>query len=244
MGKDVSIHPTASIGNNVTIYDGVKIGPNSIICDNCVIGEPLSGFYFGKDYSHPKTIIGSNAVIRSHSVVYAGNLIGDNFVTGHHVTIRENNNIGNNVSIGTLSDLQGESKIGNHVRLHSNVHICQFSLIEDFVMIYPYVVFTNDRYPPTETPEGPSIGSFTQIGVHAVIQSAVKIGENCLIASQSSVNIDLPSFSFFVGNPGKIKGDVRELTDINGNKLYPWPLRFDRGMPWLDKGYEKWLSER
>jgi UDP-3-O-[3-hydroxymyristoyl] glucosamine N-acyltransferase len=53
--------------------------------------------------SGEETIIGNGAVIRSHTVIYAGNVIGDRFQTGNKANIRELNRIGNDVSIGTLS---------------------------------------------------------------------------------------------------------------------------------------------
>ena len=241
-GKGVEIHPTAFIGQNVKIYDGVKIGPHSYIGDNCTLGEPLQAYYQNPDYMHPDTLIGANALIRSNTVVYAGNSIGEHFACGHHVTIRENNQIGHHVSFGTLSDIQGESKFGNYVRLHSNVHICQFSQLHDFVMIYPFVVLTNDKFPPTHLVQGPSIGEYSQIGVHSVIHAGIIIQDNCLVGSMSNVNINLPAFSFFVGNPGSIKGDVRTMKDDQGENLYPWPYRFNRGMPWQELGYDQWKN--
>ncbi len=243
MGKDVYIHPTAVIGQHVIIYDGVKIGPNSIVGDFCTIGEPLAAYYTNEGYIQPSTIIGSNALIRSHTIIYAGNTIGENFATGHRVTIRENNTIGNNVSFGTLSDIQGESIFGNYVRFHSNVHICQFSVIEDYVMIYPFVVLLNDRFPPTMNPNGPKIGAYSQIGVQTVIHSGVVIGENSFIGSQCSVGKDLPPFTFFSGKPGKVVCDVREIKDREGHSLYPWPYRFDRGMPWQGQDFDEWQLE-
>lgn len=242
-GKDVYIHPSASIGQNVIIYDGVSIGPQAIIGDYCTIGEPLTGIYSNEEYVQPSTIIGSNALIRSHTIIYAGNQIGDHFSTGHRVTIRENNTIANHVSFGTLSDIQGESIFGNYVRLHSSVHICQYSFLEDFVMVYPFVVFMNDRFPPSMKPKGPKIGAYTQIGVQSLIHSGVVIGENSLIGAQSSVNRDLPPFTFFTGNPGKVVGDVREIKDSKGQPLYPWPRRFDRGMPWQGQDFNEWQLE-
>jgi acetyltransferase-like isoleucine patch superfamily enzyme len=243
MGKDVFIHSSAIIGKHVSIYDGVTIGPNSTIGDFCTIGEPLAAYYSNEGYVQPPTFIGSNALIRSHSIIYAGNHIGDHFSTGHRVTIRENNTIGNHVSFGTLSDIQGESIFGNYVRLHSSVHICQCSFLGDFVMVYPFVVFMNDRFPPSMKPNGPKVGAYTQIGVQAIIHSGVAIGDNSFVGSQSSVNKNLPSFSFFVGNPGKIIGDVREMKDSEGQPLYPWPHRFDRGMPWQGQDYKTWEKE-
>jgi len=51
-------------------------------------------------------VIGDGAVIRSHTVIYAGNRIGRGFQTGHGVMIRESNTIGDEVSIGTGSVIE------------------------------------------------------------------------------------------------------------------------------------------
>ena len=243
-GKGVFIHPSASIGRHVTIYDGVTIGANSVIGDYCTIGEPLHSFYTQENYIQSPTIIGANSLIRSHSIIYAGNQMDDYFSTGHRVTIRENNRFGSHNSIGTLSDIQGESVFGSYVRLHSSVHICQGSTLGNYVMIYPFVVFMNDRYPPTTHTKGPIVGDYTQVGVQSVLHSGVRIGENSLIGAQTSVHKDLAPFSFFSGNPGALIGDVRTIKDEMGNPLYPWPYRFDRGMPWSELGYDRWKEEK
>lgn len=79
-GANVRISPTAKIGKNVkigdntVIYDNVEIGDNTIICNDCVIGEPLNDYYYQPDtYENPKTIIGANSLIRSHTIIYADN---------------------------------------------------------------------------------------------------------------------------------------------------------------------------
>ena len=85
---NVIISPKAKIGKNVrigdntTIYDNVEIGDNTIISNNCIIGEPLNDYYFNEEYNNPSTIIGENSLIRSHTIIYAGNVFGENFSCG------------------------------------------------------------------------------------------------------------------------------------------------------------------
>ncbi|MCB0259042.1 MAG: transferase, partial [Calditrichaeota bacterium] len=52
------------------IYPNVELGENVIIEDFCIIGLPPRGYREGE----LKTVIGSNSVIRSHTVIYAGNV--------------------------------------------------------------------------------------------------------------------------------------------------------------------------
>ena len=247
--RNVHISPSANIGKNVkigdntTIYDNVVIGDNSIICNDCIIGEPSNDYYYNKEYINPKTFIGENAMIRSHSIIYSETTIGANFQTGHRITIREKTKIGDNCRIGTLTDIQGHSIIGNYCWFHSNVHIGQNSKIGNFVFIYPYVVLTNDPHPPSQICIGPEIKDYAQIAVGSVILPGVQICENALVGAHSVVSKNVESFSLVTGNPAKFFKDVRELKSRQtGKSHYPWPLNFERGMPWEGIGYINWIK--
>lgn len=238
IGKNVKI------GDNTSIYDNVTIEDNCIIANDCIIGEPLSEYYHDESYKNPETIIGTNSLIRSHTIIYAGCDIGQNFSCGHRVTIREYSRIGNNCRIGTISDLQGYLQIGNYCWLHSNVHIGQKSSIGNFVFIYPYVVFTNDPHPPSNICIGPTVGDYSQIAVFSVLLPGVKIGRHVLIGAGSIVGKDVEDYQLTVGNPAKPIKDVRDLkSKETGLSHYPWPYNFSRGMPWENIGYEKWQKE-
>lgn len=244
--RNIYISPKAIIGKNVkigdntSIYDNVIIGDNSVVSNDCIIGEPSNGYYFDSDYVNPKTEIGNNALIRSHTIIYSGCNIGNEFSTGHRVTIRENSKIGDSCRIGTLCDLQGNLIIKDFVWLHSNVHIGQKSIINSYVFIYPYVILTNDPRPPSNEIVGPEIGEYSQIAVNSVILPGVKVGENCLIGANSLVAKDCENYSLVVGSPAKRIKDVRDIKDSDGQNLYPWPIRFDRGMPWEGLTFEEW----
>lgn len=248
--QNVTIHPTAEIGANVRIGDNTIIYPNAVIGDNCtiandcVIGEPLSDYYEDASYVNPKTILGSDSLIRSHSIIYASAKIGSGFSCGHRVTIREGSQFGNHCKVGTLSDIQGLSNFGSHVWLHSNVHIGQGSIIEDFVFIYPYVVLTNDPLPPSANLKGVHLGRFTQIGTGSVLLPGVTTGNDSLIGANSVVTKNVQAFSCTVGNPAKHVKDVREIKLEDGSAAYPWPYRFDRGMPWEGMNFDEWQATK
>lgn len=249
--NNVKISPAAKIGKNViigdntVIYDNVEIGDDSIICNDCIIGEPLNAYYHDVDnYINPRTIIGANSLIRSHTIIYAGNRIGHHFQTGHRVTLRENTQIGDYCSFGTLDDIQGYSIFGNYCRLHSNVHIGQNSTLGDFVFVYPYVIFTNDPTPPSNKILGPTVGDYSQIATSSVLLPGIKIGKHCLVGASSSVTKDVEDYALVVGVPAKKIKDVREIIDRETKQAhYPWPLRFDRGMPWEGIDYYTWLKK-
>ncbi len=238
---DVFIGDGTFIDSNTIVRSGVTIGSESFVGANCIIGEYWMDFCRDRKYhSHPLNI-GAKALIRSGSIIYAGSDIGDNFQTGHQVTIREKANIGNNVSIGTLSDIQGNCKIGNYVRLHSNVHIGQLSVIDDFVWIFPYVVLTNDPTPPSDNFVGVHVHSFAIVATGAVIMPGVELGQDCLIGAGAIVTKSVPAYVVAVGNPAKVISDVRKIKNkISGEPVYPWREHFSTYMPWEDIGFETW----
>lgn len=195
------------------VLPNVILGADAVIGDFCVLGEPPRG----KKPGELETRIGARAVIRSHTVIYAGNVIGDDFQTGHGVLIREENRIGNNVSIGSHSVVEHHIVIGNNVRLHSNVFVPEFSLLEDDCWLGPNVVITNARYPRSprakERLRGATIKRGAKIGANATLLPGVVIGENALVGAGAVVTRDIPAGAVVVGNPARVVKRVEEILD-------------------------------
>lgn len=248
--RNVWIDPSAKIaegvriGDNTVIYANVEIGDGTVIANDCVIGEPIADFYENPDYHHPKTIIGKNGLIRSHAIIYVGCEFGDEFQTGHRVCIREKTKIGDNCRVGTLCDLQGDLKIGNSTWLHSGVFASKGTTLGDYVIVYPHCVFLDDKHPPSDQLQGAVVDDYVQIGARSVIMPAVEIGQRALIASSSTVTKNVGSNDFVAGTPAKRMKDVRDILLASGEKAYPWPYRFDRGMPWSKIGHDQWLKQQ
>lgn len=240
---NVIIGDNTFIDSNTTIRSFTEIGEGSNIGSNCIIGEYWMDYF--KDHQkheHP-LYIGQNALIRSGSIIYSGSKIGANFQTGHQVTIREKADIGENVSVGTLSDIQGNCKLGNYVRLHSNVHIGQLSVVDDFVWIFPYVVLTNDPTPPSENFVGVHIHSFAIVATGSIIMPGLDIGQDCLIGAGAIVTKSVDPYAVAVGNPAKSISDVRKVKNkITGEPVYPWREHFGNYMPWDKIGFDAWYA--
>ncbi|QIB68168.1 N-acetyltransferase [Aminipila butyrica] len=233
--EGVIIEENAMIGSNcyidygAIIKENVTIGDNCFVGSNCVLGEYLSDFFEKFINNKHELYIGDNAKIRSGTIIYGETSIGINFQTGHNATIRENTQIGDNVSIGTLSDIQGFSEIGNFVRVHSNVHICQFSKIKDYVWIFPYTVFTNDKLPPSDNLKGVTVEEGAVICTKSIILPDILIGKEAFIGAGTLVTKDVPDDCIYLGYPGKIKGKTSEIQDKEtGQILYPWRNRYKR----------------
>lgn len=232
------------IDHNCIIRSDVSIASDSMIGANCIIGEYQMDFYADRLYHKHELKIGERALIRSGSVIYNGSEIGKNFQCGHHVTIRERTQIGNNVSIGTLSDIQGDCRLGNFVRLHSDVFIGKHSRIDDCVWIFPHAVFTNDPTPPSEHEFGAYIHSFAIIAANAILLPGVEIHTDALVGAGAVVTRDVDKYEVALGNPAKIKGDVRDIKNReSGDRHYPWRYHFDRAMPWENYGFDHWYNE-
>jgi acetyltransferase-like isoleucine patch superfamily enzyme len=189
---------TTHIHPNVHLPDDAVLGPFVIL------GEPPRG----KQPGDLETRLGARTIIRSHTVIYAGNLIGDDFQTGHGVLIREENQIGSNVSIGSHSIVEHHVKIGNNVRLHSGVFVPEFSILEDDCWLGPHVVITNAKYPRSadakENLMGAHIKRGAKIGANATLLPGVTIGINALVGAGAVVTEDVPDGAVVAGNPARV----------------------------------------
>ena len=195
------------------IYPNVELGHGYMIGDYCIIGEPPRKRAPAEGMA---TLIGEGAIIRSHTVIYAGNRIGRMFQTGHGALIREENEIGDDVSIGSHSVIEHHVKIGNGVRIHSQVFVPEFSELEDGCWLGPNVVVTNALHPlcpnVKECLKGATIRRRAKIGAGAVLLPGVTIGEMALIGAGAVVLSDVPARAVMIGNPARQVKDVDDLT--------------------------------
>ncbi len=201
----------STISPRSILHPNVLLGPDSQVGDFVIIGEPPRSTAAGE----LKVVIGSRALIRSHTVIYAGNVIGEDFQTGHAVMIRESNHIGDHVSVGTHTIIEHHVMIGNNVRIHSNVFIPEFCILEDDCWIGPAVVMTNADYPRSagvkENLKGATIKQGARIGAAAVLLPGITVGRNALIGAGAVVVKDVEENAVVVGNPARL---IKRVTDI------------------------------
>ena len=102
--------------------------------------------------------------------------IGEGSVIFHKSVIQRHSSIGKHVIINTASSVDHDCKIGDFVHIAPNATLCG----------------------------GILVGTGTLIGAGSVIKPGIRIGNWCTIGVGAVVHRDIPDFSVFVGNPGRI----------------------------------------
>lgn len=253
---DITVKEGAIIENGAVIGEGcyvdygaiirsnVTLGKNCYVGAHSILGEYLNCQIKNNAVEVKPLNIGDNATIRSSTIIYSSTSIGNDFQTGHHVTIRENTVIGNNCSIGTLGDIQSFCKLYDYVRLHSNVFLSEHSELESFVWLFPHVVLTNDKTPPSNSLLGVKIKEYACVCARSTLLPGVVIGKNALVGAGALVTKDVQDNHVVLGSPARDMGEVHNIQEQNGESHYPWPYSFSRGMPWEDIGFDKWQAEK
>jgi acetyltransferase-like isoleucine patch superfamily enzyme len=207
------VSPSAEIYPQVTLAGGAVIGAFVIL------GEPPRGSAPGA----LPTVIGARAVIRSHTVIYAGNMIGDDFQTGHGALLREENRIGDRVSVGSHSVIEHHVIIGHDVRIHSNAFIPEYSILEEGAWVGPCAVFTNARYPGRPDARrflvGPHLLPGARIGANVTLLPGVTVGRAALVGAGSVVVADVPDGVVVAGNPARFLKRVAEIGAYQADDL-------------------------
>jgi acetyltransferase-like isoleucine patch superfamily enzyme len=219
-GPIAALHPSArevpdllptTIAASAVVHPNVELGDGGAVEDFVVIGAgPL-----GPSGDSMPTKIGLSARIRSHSVIYAGNVIGDRFQTGHGVLVREANEIGNDVSVGSHTVIEHHVRVGDGARIHSNAFIPEYSVIEAGAWIGPNAVLTNATYPLSANAKhdlrGPHLHRGAKIGANVTLLPGVVVGEGALVGAGSVVVRDVPAGAVVVGNPARIIRSINEI---------------------------------
>lgn len=201
-----------------------EVGPHSQIDEDVVLGYRFEGD------SRPLRI-GSHAVIRSGSILYAETLIGDRFSCGHMALIRGGITIGNRVVVHHKVTLEGNLVIGSGVKIMAHVYIPSQTRIGDLVFIGPNVTILNDKQPQRTTPAKLSrvtIEDNVTIGGGVTVCPGVTIGQRSFVAAGAVVTKDVPPGVLAIGAPARFqplpeafaRGNLPELllpqTDLFG----------------------------
>ena len=221
-GGDVSISPLARIHPNVHLGDGCVVG------DFVIIGEPPRGAQSGE----LPTVIGPGAIIRSHTVIYAGNTIGARFQAGHNALLRESNAVGDDVSVGSHSVVEHHVSIDDRARIHSMAFVPEFSTLGQGCWVGPRAVLTNTPHPlcpdVSDCIVGPTLRQGAKIGANATLLPGVVVGEDALVGAGAVVTKDVPAGAVVVGNPATV---IKYIGDLVCSASGLNPYRSVLGIP-------------
>jgi acetyltransferase-like isoleucine patch superfamily enzyme len=209
--SEASVNQENRISERAVVYPNVKFGKGCVVEDFAMVGVPPGK----KSPGELPTIIGDGAVIRAHTIIYAGNIIGKNFQTGNKANIREENEIGDDVSIGTLSVVEHHVKIARGVRIHTQAFIPEFTTLEEECWIGPNVVITNAKYPRSprvkDELKGAHIMPMAIISANSTLLPGVTIGTHALVGAGSVVTKDVAPGTVVAGNPAKV---LKQMADL------------------------------
>lgn len=208
--------------NDYALLANVRIGRNVQIGRYCIVGFPPVGYAEGD----LETVIGDEALLRTHTVIYAGVVIGEAFQSGHGVLIREFTHVGRGVSIGSGSVVEHHVEIGNEVRVHSQAFIPEYTVLEDGCWIGPRVVLTNVPYPLSrrakEYLRANRICRGAKVGANATVLPGVVVGEGSLVGAGAVVTRNVPPETVVIGNPAKIIKKVSDLRYDEDPSVLPY----------------------
>ncbi|MCY4248467.1 MAG: hypothetical protein OXE95_12935 [Chloroflexi bacterium] len=234
--SEVDIHPSATVGANVTImgaltlganvqvganvtfFPDVRIGADTRIMPGAVIGRPpiRAGATNRPISLGDATVkIGAHCVISPNAVLYTNLRIGNNVLIGDAASLREGCQLGDDTVVGRGTMLMHDVEVGARSRIHNLACIVGGCRIEADVFIAPHVSSLNDNevylkrfglVPFRINP--PRIRRFAVVSAHVTLGAGIEVGRGAVIAPGAVAMRDVPAWTVVAGVPARHMRDV------------------------------------
>lgn len=142
-------------------------------------------------------------------------VLGEGTSVWHLAQVREHAVLGKGCIVGRGAYVGTGVRMGDHCKLQNYALVYEPAVLGDGVFVGPAVVFTNDHYPRSVTPEmelkrgddwepvGVTVGDGASIGARAVCVAPVTVGRWAMVAAGSVVVKDVPDFALVAGVPAR-----------------------------------------
>ena len=153
--------------------------------------------------------------VQASADVAADATLGEGTSVWHLAQVREGAVLGQNCVVGRGAYVGTGVRMGDNCKLQNYALVYEPAFLEDGVFVGPAVVFTNDHYPRSITPDGRlkrgddweavgvTVRRGASIGARSVCVAPVTIGAWALVAAGSVVTKDVPDFALVAGVPAK-----------------------------------------
>jgi acetyltransferase-like isoleucine patch superfamily enzyme len=196
------------IGQEVTIHAGVTLKRGAIIEDYCTIGKPsrvqltafrqrlkdATGQLGIADYDavvDTETIIGEDATVQSHSMIFSGVRLAEG------VTCEDNSTIRWDTSIGPYSKIMINGFVGSYIEIGEYCRVSGIvgnsSKIGNYVTTRGSLTHTYKQYGGGKIVPAPILEDYATVGRDSTVIGGVTIGQYAFVAAGAIVSKDIPA---------------------------------------------------
>lgn len=194
LADDVSVHPGATIGDEVQIGAGCTIHSGAHIMAGCKLGNDVTVF--------PGAILYHDTVVGDRCIIHAGAVIGCygfgyKLVSGKHVLSAQLGNvqIGRDVEVGANSTIDrgtyGPTMIGDGTKIDNQVQIAHNCRIGRNNLLCSQVGIAGST----------STGDYVVMAGQVGVRDHVHIGDRAILGAMSGVSNDVPADTTMIGIP-------------------------------------------
>ncbi len=226
LGAEVSVAAGALIGPGVVLGDGASVGAGSVVHAGVVLGagclveelvvlgkRPRLRHGSSAAAVEPAALqLGAEVTVCCGAVVYAGAVVGAGSIIGDQAQVREGSRVGERSVVGRGSCVDFNAVVGDRVSIQTGVYVTSWAVVEDDVFLGPGVLMTNDdtmgRHPRGERLDAPVVRRAARVGGGVVLVPGVEVGEEAFVGAGAVVSRDVAAREVVLGVPARVRRRV------------------------------------